>query len=375
MTLRGTAAGHGECGLDVAEGSQQLHTHVDKGIHQHGELTVGSQADDHVQTSQTRQLGADQRGGQTGPLTFVHSAGEVRVCQNGHVDLRIFGDGTGGVQTAGGIVDHQSIGAGIDGTVGTLSHGIQRAGDIEGIQGLLALDIVSLLQGLHNGLDTVGQAAERRIADQLVILNDVHAAHGSLIGQLGSLFRSQADAGLDHVIQQRTLGHTQQITDALYAELGALEVGQEGFGELQIHQLHLTGAGDVADDGGEHHGDLCAEVLPGVGDADNEVTLGHGIGNADLIGRRFVHTHHTADGTLTDFGSLAGHFQPGSTGLLDGQRRGKLHHVGSGLGGAVVGGDHKFFVIQALRHLVDNGVDKHKATLFHYCNSCSMGIF
>ena len=83
--------------------------------------------------------------------------------------------------------------------------------------------------------------------------------------------------------------------------------------------------------------------MPRIGNADDEVTLGHVGRDADLIGGRFVDADNAADGAFADLRRFAGNLQPSAAGLLDGEGRGKLHHVGGGLGGTIIGGNDEIF--------------------------------
>ena len=363
MALGGAAAGHGEYGLYAAHGHQHVVAGIEEGVHHYGELAVGAEGYHHVQPGQARQLGPNQHGAHARPRGLINRSGEVGVGQDGHIDVRVLGQHARGVQADGEVVHHQAVGAGVEGAHGVVAQSVHPVGDVEGVEGLLALHLVGPADGLHDGLHPGHQRAVRRVGHQLVVLDDVHAAHRGLIGQLGGLLGIEPGAGLNHVVQQRAVPDAQQLADALHAEFGPLELGQERGREAEVQQFDLARAGYIADDGAEHHGELGAEVGPGVSYPDDEVPLLRLARHPYLVRGGLVDAHQAAYAALADLGGLAGDLYPGAGGLLNRQGGGELHHIGGRFGAAVIRGYDKALPVDGLVHLHDDGVDKHKQNL------------
>ena len=206
----------------------------------------------------------------------------------------------------------------------------------------------------------------RRVGDQLVVLNDVHTADRGLIGELCGLLRVQAGAGLYHVIQQRSVPHSQELAYTINTKLRPLELSKERFREAQVQQLHLPGTGDIAYHRAEHHSKLGAKIRPGIGDTDYELPLVYALWYLYLVGRSLVDADNTAYAALPHLRSLPGHLKPGTGSLLYRKGGCELHHVRRGFCSAVVGRDYKPLSVDGLIHLHYDWVDIHGLCLRSY---------
>ena len=340
----GGAAGAGvHHGLDVPPGlGEELEAAVEHLIGD-GELAVGVAVDLEVASGQTGELADEQGGGNAGIGGGRHGPGEVHVGQDGHVDVGVVRQHLQGVEAGGVGVDHQAVGAVLQGAVGVVPDLPGAVGDVDGIEAAFAGLGEDLLLLLHELGDPVLQGAEGAVGQhQLVVLDDVHAALAGAVEELRALVGGPADVGLDHGVEQGPVGDAQDLPQALHAELGALELGDELLGEGHVYEADHPRGGDVAEEDGQQGGHAGGEVGHGVGHLDDIQGRLVGLVVAARVGH-LVEGHQLGAEAAGLLHRVGPHLDPGAGGLLVGDGHGQLFDV-LGLDLGLVGGDHVIFV-------------------------------
>ena len=259
--------------------------------------------------------------------------------QDGHIDVGVLRKHFQGIKAGGVDIHHQAVVAVLQGTIGVVPDLLGAVGDIHGIEAVLPGLLIDPLLGGHELGDPLRQRAEGPVGQhQLVVLDDVHAALAGVVEEVGPLVRRPADVGLDHGVEQGTVGHTQHLPQALHAEFGPLELGDHLLGEGHVDEADHAGGGDIAEQDRHQGGHAVREVLHGVGHLDD--VHGRLVGlvvTADV--RHLVERHQLGAEAAGLFHGVRPHLDPGAGGLLVGNGHGQLLDV-AGFHLGLVGGDH-----------------------------------
>ena len=359
----------GHHGFEVIEGRQQRLGDPNVPFLQDGDLPVGAGIDHHVRPGDAQELAQVQPGAHPRVVGLVDRTSEGGVGPDGDVDLRMLGQHPQPRETDGGEVHHDAVAPQVDDLARFVHHAIHLVGDVDAVDRLLAGLLVGATESRHDGLDPFHHRAVVRIGQQFVILDDVHPAHGHLVGQLADGFRRDADGGLGDGHEERSVRHSQELSDTGGPELGSLKVGQPRAREDDVQQLHLAAHGDVAQHRGDEFGQLHTDVQGREGHLNDELTLADSLRQGELVGRYLVHADDLGGVPRPDLGRLLGDVHPGACGLLQRQGFGTFQSIAH-LSGHVVGRNDEILRLDALREHEDVGVivQLHRNPLLEVCS-------
>ena len=222
-------------------------------------------------------------------------------------------------KTNGQIIYHQRIASQLHGTPGVLEDLGDLVGYVHGVQGVFTLLLIHLFFNLHISLDASRCRIEGGIGYQLVILDDVAAAERRLSEQFRPNLQRIAGAGLNHVVEQRALLHSQDFPYSFDAEFRSLEASHVLLGEAYVHQLDVAAHGDIAHHCGQQHRYLLTDVDLRVGYLHKPLP-GLQIGrHSGFIVRHLVDPDYLGNVLAANIRGLSGYRNPGACALLHGQ--------------------------------------------------------
>ena len=264
---------------------------------------------------------------------------------------------------------HDRPGTGVHGSARGVEHPVRPVRDVREVDDVAAGLVPGALPRGQVGLDPVHHRGERRVAHQLVVLDEVDAAQGRLVEDLGTGLRGQPGARLDHVEHEGPVVHPDELAHALDPEPRADQLLGQRVRHLEVDELGLHRRRDVvADRRREQHRDRRADVHRRQRDL-HEVPAGLLRLRAEVDRRRLQHLDHPAQVPVAHLGGHPGHLDPRADrlpdrvarrlgqdvrlrGHLDVVRRQQVVLAADGLAEAEhVGGGHK----RSLRRAADLG--------------------
>ena len=140
--------------------------------------------------------------------------------------------------------DHHAGAAGRQHRVVAAPHLVDRAGDVDRVHRHAAEPVGVRAEHRHHRLEPRVERRVGRVADQLVVLDEVDAGRAERIDQRGGLLRRQADARLDDGADQRPALHARLLARACDAEAGPAKPRAYVGRQVEIEQAQ---AGDLAE--------------------------------------------------------------------------------------------------------------------------------
>ena len=324
------AADHREGRGDVRPRERQLLDHLQVLQPPKGIAAVGRDRDRHVAPREAREQPEGQRRRhararalEVGPRRGV--VGQDR--HAGHV-----GQALQPPVADRGVGAHHRAGAGVHRRLRVVQHPVRAVRHVRDVDDVAAGLVAGALPRRQVGLDPVGDRRERRVAHQLVVLDEVDAAQRRVVEDRRALLRGEPGARFDHVEDERPVVHTDQLAHALDPEPRADQRLGERVGQFEVDELGLHGRRDVvADRRGEQHRDRRPEIHGRQGDR-HEVPAGLPRLGAEVDRRRLEHPDDPAQVPVAHLGGHPGHLDPRADRLP--------HRVARGLGQDVRLGGH-----------------------------------
>ncbi len=191
----------------------------------------------------------DELGHHVGIHALAGSAAEgflaAAVGVDGHGELRVARQGLQGPEAGGEEVDHEGVGAVLQGDAGVVLEPVRVGGNVGGVEHLEAGLVLGPGQRLRHLAHPLAQGAIGHVEHLLVVLDEAHPAQGRLVADVGHLVGSEAGSGLDDCAHDQLARlHAQDLAGALDAEARAGKVVQGGLGHLEVQQARLFVGGE-----------------------------------------------------------------------------------------------------------------------------------
>ena len=311
-------------------------------------LSIGSGEDGDVGAGKPRQLPKHDVGADAMKWGHIHRASHIHVAEDGHVYNRVVGEGLQHRESNGEVVHHEGVATHLHGPSGVFEDLRDRVGDVHRVERVFPGLLIHLPLRLHVQLCPGLNLVEGGVRQKLVVFDDVATPQGCCPEQFDANFWRIAGTGLDHVVEQGTFGHPQAFSDTLDAEFWPLEPLRILLREADVHHLYPPRHRDIADDGGEEHGNLLSDVDLRVGDLDDVVSGLQGFGDAELQIGYLIHPDDLGHMAPAHLRRLAGHGDPRARALFDGQRRRQFWDGDLGRERGEVGDDEILIVIHPI---------------------------